>query len=161
MQQEDAFAAIQLQVDNGDASESDCFRVRGRIEDLWGRLDNNVSWDYRQRLFREGDRLGRMLAWLLRQERPISIILTLHGFSGEKILGQLRVNLHLQEHLRNSYASPRSVGETQIHEYLDGLRMPRLTDAQVEELEGEVSLEDLVEALGGMESGKAPRRATS
>ncbi|KAJ1205699.1 hypothetical protein NDU88_001127 [Pleurodeles waltl] len=34
--------------------------------------------------------------------------------------------------------------------------MPRRTEAQMEELEGEASLDDLVEALGGMASGKAP-----
>ncbi|KAJ1162122.1 hypothetical protein NDU88_002599 [Pleurodeles waltl] len=84
-----------------------------------------------------------MLAWLLRREHPIPIILTLCELSGEKILGQLRVNSHLREHLRNIYASPWSAGGTQILEYLDGLRMPRLTDAQVGELEEAVSLEDL------------------
>ncbi|KAJ1213710.1 hypothetical protein NDU88_001342 [Pleurodeles waltl] len=93
-----------------------------------------------------------MLAWLLRCERPIPIIQMLCGSSGEKILGQLRVN----SHLRNIYATPCGVGVTRISEYLDGLRMPRLTEAQSEELEGEVSLDDLVEALGGMASGKAP-----
>ncbi|KAJ1125051.1 hypothetical protein NDU88_003490 [Pleurodeles waltl] len=57
-QQEDALAALQRQVDNGDASESDCLVVRGKIEDLWGRLDNYVRRDYKQRLYHEGDRSG-------------------------------------------------------------------------------------------------------
>ncbi|KAJ1207949.1 hypothetical protein NDU88_003339 [Pleurodeles waltl] len=57
-QQEDALSALQHQVDNSDASESDCLAVRGRIEDLWGRLDNYVRWDFRQWLYREGDRSG-------------------------------------------------------------------------------------------------------
>ncbi|KAJ1125816.1 hypothetical protein NDU88_004234 [Pleurodeles waltl] len=91
-----------------------------------------------------------MLAWLLRRERPIPIIQMLRGPSGEKILGQLRVDLHWREHLRNIYATPWGIGVTRIWEYLDGLRMPRLTEAQSEELEEEVSLDDLVEALGVM-----------
>ncbi|KAJ1151737.1 hypothetical protein NDU88_004517 [Pleurodeles waltl] len=70
IQQEDALVALQRQVDNGDASESDCLAVRGRIEDLWGRLDNQVRLDFRQWLFREGDHSGRLLAWLLRREHP-------------------------------------------------------------------------------------------
>ncbi|KAJ1140536.1 hypothetical protein NDU88_006886 [Pleurodeles waltl] len=97
-----------------------------------------------------------MLAWLLRQERPVPIIRMLRGPSGEKILGQLRVNSNLQEHLRAIYATPRGVGVTWIREYLDGLQVPRLTEAQSDKLEGELSLDDLVEALGGMVSGKAP-----
>ncbi|KAJ1124168.1 hypothetical protein NDU88_002629 [Pleurodeles waltl] len=97
-----------------------------------------------------------MLAWLLQRERPISIIQMLSGPSGKKILGQLWVNSHLREHLRNIYTTPWSVGVTRIREYLDGLRMPRLLVAQTEGLDGEVSLDDPVVALGGMASRKAP-----
>ncbi|KAJ1218683.1 hypothetical protein NDU88_006260 [Pleurodeles waltl] len=61
-QQEDVLAALQHQVDNGNASESDCLVMRGRIVDLWDRLDNCVRWNYRQRLFQEGDRSG--VCWL-------------------------------------------------------------------------------------------------
>ncbi|KAJ1206243.1 hypothetical protein NDU88_001652 [Pleurodeles waltl] len=129
---------MQQEVDNGDASEVDCLEVSSRIVDLWDRLDNYVRRNYRPRLFREGDRSRRMLTWLLRLERPIPIIQMLCCSSGEKILGQLQVNSHLCEHLRNIYASPWSVGVTRIQEYLDGPRMPHLTEAQVAELEGEV-----------------------
>ncbi|KAJ1175296.1 hypothetical protein NDU88_000584 [Pleurodeles waltl] len=90
-----------------------------------------------------------MLAWLLRRECPIPIVQMLRGPAGEKILGQLWVNSHLREHLQNIYATPCGVGVSRIGEYLDGLQMPRLTEAQSEELEGEVFLDDLVEALGG------------
>ncbi|KAJ1193835.1 hypothetical protein NDU88_003131 [Pleurodeles waltl] len=149
-QQEDVLSTLQRQINNGDASKSASLRVRGRIVKLWDRLDNYVCRNYRQRLYREGDHSGRMLAWLLTQERPIPIIQMLNGPSGETILGQLRVNSHLREHLRAIYATPRGVGVTRIWEYLDGLRMPRLTEAQSEEWDGEVSLDDLVEALGVM-----------
>ncbi|KAJ1123108.1 hypothetical protein NDU88_001581 [Pleurodeles waltl] len=81
-QQEDVLAALQRQIDNCDASESDCL--------------------------------------------------------------ELRVNLHLREHLRAIYATPCGVGVTRIQEYLDGLRLPRFMEAQSEELKGEVSLDDLV-----------------
>ncbi|KAJ1174057.1 hypothetical protein NDU88_005881 [Pleurodeles waltl] len=56
---------------------------------------------------------------------------------------------------RAIYSSPRCDVSSQIREYLDGLRLPRLTDVQAEELEVELSLEDLHGALGGMASGKA------
>ncbi|KAJ1184759.1 hypothetical protein NDU88_001562 [Pleurodeles waltl] len=61
-QQEDSLSAIQRQVDNGDGSGSDCLGVRSGIVDLWGRLDNYVHREYRQRLIQEGDRLG--VCWL-------------------------------------------------------------------------------------------------
>ncbi|KAJ1096075.1 hypothetical protein NDU88_001221 [Pleurodeles waltl] len=137
-QQEDILTALQHQVDNRDASETDCLAVRVRIEALWGRLDNYVHQDFRHRLYHEGDRSGRMLAWLLRRELPI--ILSFRGSSREKILGQVQVNLHLREHPKNIYTSPQSIDSSQMHEYLDGLQLPRLTEAQVDVLEGEVLL---------------------
>ncbi|KAJ1215198.1 hypothetical protein NDU88_002807 [Pleurodeles waltl] len=95
--QEEVLAALQRQVESGDASEVDCLEVRGSIVDLWDRLETYVRWNYRQRLFQEEDRSGRMLAWLLWRERPI--IEMLCDPSGERILGQLRVNAHMREHL--------------------------------------------------------------
>ncbi|KAJ1210026.1 hypothetical protein NDU88_005394 [Pleurodeles waltl] len=47
-QQEEVLAALQRQVDNGDSSEVDRLEVRGRIMDLWDRLDNYVGRNYRQ-----------------------------------------------------------------------------------------------------------------
>ncbi|KAJ1143677.1 hypothetical protein NDU88_009982 [Pleurodeles waltl] len=69
--QEEELATLQRQVDNVDTSEVDCFEVRGRIVDLWDRLENYARRNYRQRLFREGDHSGRMLAWLLWRESPV------------------------------------------------------------------------------------------
>ncbi|KAJ1098292.1 hypothetical protein NDU88_003408 [Pleurodeles waltl] len=92
-QQEELLAAIQCQVDNGDASEADCLEA--------------VT-------FSGGGPLRAYVGLAPRWERPIPIIQMLRGTSGEKILGQLRVNSHLREHLRNIYASPWSVGVTQI-----------------------------------------------
>ncbi|KAJ1081536.1 hypothetical protein NDU88_001716 [Pleurodeles waltl] len=130
--------------------------MHGRIGALWSRLDNYVCRDFRQRLYLEGDRSGRMLDWLLRRERPIPIILSLRRPTGKKILGQACVNLHLHKHLKAMYTLPKCDNSCQIQEYLDGLRLPRLMDAQIEEIEWEVSLEELQEALGGMASGKSP-----
>ncbi|KAJ1145219.1 hypothetical protein NDU88_011510 [Pleurodeles waltl] len=138
IQQEDVLTALQRQIDNGDVSESVCLEVRGRIVELWDRLDSYVRQNYRQQLYREGDRSGRMLAWLLQQERPVPIIQMLCGPSGELILGHLRVNSHLLEHLQALYNAPCGVDVTRIGEYLDGLRLPRLTGTQEEKLEGEV-----------------------
>ncbi|KAJ1174746.1 hypothetical protein NDU88_000039 [Pleurodeles waltl] len=61
-QQEDVLAALQRQVDNGNASESDCLEVGGRIVDLWDGLDKYVRRNYRLRLLQQGDPSG--VCWL-------------------------------------------------------------------------------------------------
>ncbi|KAJ1210580.1 hypothetical protein NDU88_005942 [Pleurodeles waltl] len=155
-QQEDALSALQRQIDNGGALEAESRMVRGCIGALWSRLDSYVRKDFRQRLHREGDWSGRLLAWLLRRERPTPMIRSFRGPTGGRILGQTRMNAHLREHLEAIYSSPRCDVSSQIREYLDGLRLPRLTDAQATKLEAELSLEDLQGAVGGIASGKAP-----
>ncbi|KAJ1166338.1 hypothetical protein NDU88_006742 [Pleurodeles waltl] len=64
-QQEDALNTLQCQIDNSVASEAESRVVHGRIGALWSRLDNYVRKDFRQRLYREGDRSGCMVALLL------------------------------------------------------------------------------------------------
>ncbi|KAJ1119341.1 hypothetical protein NDU88_007527 [Pleurodeles waltl] len=155
-QKEDTLGALQHQIANGGALEAESQVVRARIGALWGRLDSYVHKDFRQLLHHEGDRSGCLLTWLLRRECPIPMILSLRGPAGGRILGQTRVNTHLREHLEELYSSPRCDMSSQIREYLDGLWLPRLIDAQVAELEAELSLEDLQGALCGMASGKAP-----
>ncbi|KAJ1108369.1 hypothetical protein NDU88_005745 [Pleurodeles waltl] len=155
-QQEDALGVLQCQIDNGDAKEAESQVVRGRIGALWSRLDSYVHKDFRQRLHCEGDRSGRLLAWLLQHERPIPMTLSLRGPTGGRILGQTHVNAHLRENLEAIYCSPRCDVSSRIREYLDGLRLSRLTEAQATELEAELSLEDLQGALCGMPFGRMP-----
>ncbi|KAJ1165450.1 hypothetical protein NDU88_005878 [Pleurodeles waltl] len=152
-QQEDALVVLQHQIDNGDALEAESQVVRGCIGALWSKLDSYVRKDFRQRLHREGDWSGGLLAWLLRRERPTPLILSLRGPTGDRILGQTCVNAHLQEHLKAICSSPRCDVSSRICEFLDGLRLPRLTHTQVTELETELSLEDLQGVLCGMASG--------
>ncbi|KAJ1154853.1 hypothetical protein NDU88_007596 [Pleurodeles waltl] len=125
-QQEDALVVLQCQIDNGDALEAKSQVVRDRIVALWSRLDRYVRKDFRHRLHCEGDRAGRLLAWLLRREHPIPLILSLRGPTGDRILGQTWVNAHLSEHLKAIYSSPQCDVGSQICEYLDGLRLPQM-----------------------------------
>ncbi|KAJ1164111.1 hypothetical protein NDU88_004557 [Pleurodeles waltl] len=114
--QEKVLTALQHQIDNGYSSESACLEVGGRIVELWDRLDSYVRRNYRQQLYRKGDRSGHVLAWLLRPKRPVPIIQMLRGPSGELILGQLRVNSHLREHLQALYTAPYGVDVARIGE---------------------------------------------
>ncbi|KAJ1150912.1 hypothetical protein NDU88_003699 [Pleurodeles waltl] len=153
-QQEDTLNALQHQIDNGDTLENESQAVRGRIGALWSRLDSYVRKDFQQRLHREGDQSGCLLTWLLRRERSTPKILSLWGPTGDRILGQTRVNAHLQEHLETIYSSLRCDASSQIREYLNGLQLPSLTDAQAAVFEAELSLEDLQGALETLDFGK-------
>ncbi|KAJ1083255.1 hypothetical protein NDU88_003414 [Pleurodeles waltl] len=128
-QQEDALNTLQRQIDSGVASEAESRVVCGCIGALWSRLDNYVRKDFRQQLYRERDRSGRMLAWLLQRECPTPIILSLRGPTEDNILGQTRVSTHLREHLKAIYTSPQCDERPQMREYLDILQLPRLTRA--------------------------------
>ncbi|KAJ1153058.1 hypothetical protein NDU88_005825 [Pleurodeles waltl] len=155
-QQEDVLTSLQSRVTSGDVSEADCRLTHAKIGAMWNRLDSYIRKDYRQRLYREGDCSGHMLAWLLKCERPLPTILSLQGPTREKYLGHVRVILLLQDHRKDKYSSPKNKDEGQVYRYLDGLHIARLIEAQTEELEREVTLGELQEALGAMVHGKTP-----
>ncbi|KAJ1157586.1 hypothetical protein NDU88_010292 [Pleurodeles waltl] len=81
-QQEEALTTLQSQETSGDISEADCRMMLAIIGDIWNRLDSYVRQDHRQRLYREGDHSGCILAWLLKRERPVPVIQSLQGQSG-------------------------------------------------------------------------------
>ncbi|KAJ1112214.1 hypothetical protein NDU88_000482 [Pleurodeles waltl] len=98
MQQEDALSLLQSQEQDGATGKAGLLEACGQIEVKWNRLDSYVRKEYRQAA-PGGHVLGHMLAWLLKHERPLPLILSLHRMSGEMILGQKWVNLLLREHL--------------------------------------------------------------
>ncbi|KAJ1213800.1 hypothetical protein NDU88_001431 [Pleurodeles waltl] len=155
-QQEDALTALQSRMSSGDVSEADCHRTHAKIGVIWNRLDSYIRKDYRQWLYCEGDLLGCMLAWLLKPKRPLPTILSLQGPTGERYLGQVRVNPPSRDHRKRIYTSLKTTDRGQVCGYLDGLHIHRLIEAQMEEMEGEVTLEELQEALEAMVHSKSP-----
>ncbi|KAJ1109295.1 hypothetical protein NDU88_006657 [Pleurodeles waltl] len=104
MQQEDLLATLQSHVGSREVEEAGHREAHRRIEAIWNRQDSYVCKDFRQWLYREGDRSGdrsgRMLAQLFKRKCPSPIILSPRGLTGQRILGQARVNLLLQDHLK-------------------------------------------------------------
>ncbi|KAJ1117669.1 hypothetical protein NDU88_005866 [Pleurodeles waltl] len=114
-QQEGALELLQSREGDGAVDAPGLLEVHKRIEVVWNRLDNLVHRDYRdyrQRLHREGDQLGWMLAWLLNHERPTPVVLFLCGPAGDMIVGLEWINCLLHDHLRGVHVSPLRVDDT-------------------------------------------------
>ncbi|KAJ1137522.1 hypothetical protein NDU88_003920 [Pleurodeles waltl] len=139
-QQEGALPLLQSQEGDGAVDEAGLLEVHKRIEVEWNKLDNLVQKDYRHWLHREGDCSGRMLVWLLKCERPPLLMLSLGGPAGDMILGQVRVNSLLRDHLRVVDASPVRVDGSQMDGYLVTLQLPPLKEMQTGDLEGDIQL---------------------
>ncbi|KAJ1180251.1 hypothetical protein NDU88_005473 [Pleurodeles waltl] len=142
-QQEYILSALQRQVDNGAVSESDYLEVR----------NSGIDWIIMSAGIIGSGCFGKGTARAYVGLAPPAG--ASHSHHPDALRSFWRKDFRTVTG-QNIYATPWSVGVARIREYLDDLRMPRLMEAQTEELEGEVSLDDLVEALGGMESGKAP-----
>ncbi|KAJ1142732.1 hypothetical protein NDU88_009045 [Pleurodeles waltl] len=93
-----------------------------------------------------------MLTWLLKCEQ---LILSVCGPAGDMILGQTRVNLLLQDHLKGVYTLPVCADSSLVDEYLARLQLSRLMETQAGGLEGDIRLEELQEALRAMPCGKS------
>ena len=86
-----------LQRTGGGAERQDpkIVEAHRRVGEVWDRLDRFIRTDYRQRLHREGDRSGRMLDWLLKRERPPTLIVSLRCPDGSMARTQQDINAFL------------------------------------------------------------------
>lgn len=132
------------------------YKAQCTVGEIWDRLDCLVWREYRQLLHREGDRSGRLLAWLLKQELPSPLILMLHRPDGTKAATQAGVNTVLFKHLSNMYRENPCHGVLVEEGYLLNVPLPRLTDEQRGGLEAAFQVGELQEALRGMAHHKSP-----
>ncbi|KAJ1193841.1 hypothetical protein NDU88_003137 [Pleurodeles waltl] len=84
-----------------------------------------------------------MLAWLLKRERHPPLILSLCGPAIWTVMGQFSACVHL----RGVYASPMCVDDSQVDGYLASRQLPKVTEAQAGDLEGDIQSGELQEAL--------------
>ena len=68
LEEESILIQLQGQVGEQQAEERELLEAQRRVGEIWDRLDCYTRWEYPQRLHREGDKSGKLLAWLLNRE---------------------------------------------------------------------------------------------
>ncbi|KAJ1136101.1 hypothetical protein NDU88_002519 [Pleurodeles waltl] len=108
------------------------------------------------RLQAEGDRSGRLLAWLLREDRrcpPIGSIITGVGAIATT---QVNINDAFREYYTQLYTKSTSCTIQQLESFLADSPLPQLTNTDRESLEAPITLGELNKALEQLPRNKVP-----
>uniref|UniRef100_A0A3B3B502 Reverse transcriptase domain-containing protein n=1 Tax=Oryzias melastigma TaxID=30732 RepID=A0A3B3B502_ORYME len=112
----------------------------------------NLMW-VKQSYYDQGEKAGKLLAWRtkkIQSDRAINII---QLDDGKELNDPIEINSAFRKYYEDLYKSDNP--EIQ-HQFLDNLKMPTLTEEEKVGLERNITMEELLEALKEMSSGKAP-----
>lgn len=119
-------------------------------------LTQKSMLDSAQRVFEFGDKNGKLLAWLARGRNSMTHIGRVKAIDGRLLTTPMDINARFLELYQNLYASRARFRGEELLQYLERIPFPSLMDEKREELDRDISLEEVQEALGAMQSGKSP-----
>ncbi|KAJ1173261.1 hypothetical protein NDU88_005098 [Pleurodeles waltl] len=108
------------------------------------------------RLQAEGDKSGRLLAWLLREERQCPPIGAIGLGAGALATTQEKINDAFREYYTQLYTTRTSCTSQQLRSFLADSSLPQLTHTDRETLEAPITLGELNKALEQLPRNKAP-----
>ncbi len=109
----------------------------------------------RQRYYEHGDKIGKVLAWQIRKEEISKSITTLRSSDNKNIEHPKLINQEFLDFYKLLYKS-QGVEEAEIQNFLSKLDIPVLCDHDREELEKEISKEEIQLAVAALAGGKTP-----
>lgn len=133
--------ALQLKQDEYRALYSDRARAIGR--------------DTQSRLYDQGDKAGKLIAWLDKKEQASRLVPELCAGDGSIITDPQAIVDRFAEYYREVYQSKSQYTELDSESLLQDIRLPSLTEAHRDALETEITNEEIISAIKALHPGKA------
>lgn len=138
--------------------------------DIWRSLNklkldlNNISqkkaefalFCTKQRYYEQGERAGKLLAHRAKQLQTQNIIPSVYDKYNKLITNKNETNEVFRTFYSELYTSQGPVDKGKIESFFSSINMPSLTEAQRDSLEGDISIEEIQQAIMSLSSGKAP-----
>lgn len=93
-----------------------------------------------QRVFKYGDKNGRLLAWLARGQVSSTHIANIQDEGGQLITSPEGINARFSQFFRYVYSSRAHYSPSELQSYLDHIVFPLLEDSSREALETDITL---------------------
>ena len=110
----------------------------------------------KQSYYDQGEKPGKLLAWRIKKIQTDRAINSLALENGVNIVDPLEINNTFKLYFENLYESEFTNDLEKQDNFLDKLKFPEVSEGTRSELERNLSLKELSEALQSMSSGKAP-----
>ena len=108
----------------------------------------------RQSFFEQGDKSGKLLAWQIRQFETKTSITTIVS-NGEDIVDPIEINDAFRYYYKELYDSKNKINSQNLNSFLAELSLPNLPNEDKEDMEMEITEEEIGYAIDNMKSGKS------
>lgn len=119
------------------------------------KISKNLMW-LKQSYYDQGEKSGKLLAWRIKKIQTDRAINSIFLENGEKTVDPLEINNIFKLYYENLYKSEIANNLEGQNNFLDKITFPKLSEETRSNLEKNLSIEELSEALQDMCNGKAP-----
>lgn len=111
----------------------------------------------RQTYFESGDKTGKLLANYIKHKECSSIIPSVRSSRGDIFTTATDINNTFKEFYIDLYKSASSsLTDEDISRFLEPLDLPKLSNEQKQLLDSDITLEEVIEVIRALPTGKAP-----
>lgn len=110
----------------------------------------------KQSYYDQGQKAGKPLAWRIKKVQTDRAINSIKSADGKDLNDLVDINTAFTNYYEDLYKSEYPDNPEKLNDFLDQLNSPTLTEEAKTNLEKNLCIEELIEALKSMNSGKAP-----
>lgn len=117
---------------------------------------NNKQLVQSQKIFEQGEKTGRLLAWLAKEQSITPTIARIAATDGTIKTDPVDINTCFMEFYSNLYSSRAEYSVEELSGFLDEVEFPTLTTEDRQLLDSPITIEEVQLALGSLQPGKTP-----
>ncbi|KAJ0062189.1 hypothetical protein NL108_017638 [Boleophthalmus pectinirostris] len=119
------------------------------------KVAKSLMWT-KQAYYDQGEKASKLLAWRIKKMQSDRAILNIELNSGVLTTDPSEINERFREFYEQLYKSECNVNEAVQNNFLDKLQFQKLTEEDKEMIDRPLTVTDIIEAIGNLNSGKAP-----
>uniref|UniRef100_A0A096LX15 Reverse transcriptase domain-containing protein n=1 Tax=Poecilia formosa TaxID=48698 RepID=A0A096LX15_POEFO len=153
-QLEDKIRLIQAKVNSGDKQlENELLALRAEYDKYSASRAALSLLRLGQTFYEQGNKAGKLLAWQIKQletKQPITSIIV----NGQILHDPQEINVAFKNYYEELYKAQISIKSEDINQFLKNLNIPKFSEEDKENLDLEITKEELGQAINDMKSGK-------
>lgn len=110
----------------------------------------------KQKYYEQGERAGKLLAHRVKKRQTQNIISSIYNKNNELITNKKLINGVFETFYQELYTSQGTIDESKLDSFLSTITMPTLTETQRDTLEGDITIEEIQQAVLNLSMGKTP-----
>lgn len=107
-----------------------------------------------QSFYEQGEKPGKILAWQIKQLEVQKNITSIINSKGEMIMDPIEINKEFRNYYEKLYESQDRSDQNSRNAFLDKINIPTIADEVKQQLDAEITEEEISRAINNMRSGK-------